>query len=226
MASHRTFWTELDANERATLLKFGHAGEYGSGDTLIQANSTEKNIVIILKGNVRVVADPGNGRAATLAIRGPGEVVGELAVLDGEPRYAAVKATGPVSGLKLRYSEISEAMMKHPRIQKLLTAVVTERLREADRRRVAIATLGVVPRTAAIIFEFANRETLADGGRPIGGRPIDLDIISQADLAGLVGTSRESLARALHVLRINGIIKTARGKITVLDIRRLSDMIA
>jgi CRP/FNR family cyclic AMP-dependent transcriptional regulator len=96
-----------------------------------------------------------------------------------------------------------------------MTAVVVGRLREADRRRAELSTAGVLARTAGVILDFAEESAGSEG------RPIRLDIISQVDLAGLVGTSRESVVRALAELREGGAVATARGSVTVLDLARL-----
>jgi CRP/FNR family transcriptional regulator, cyclic AMP receptor protein len=220
MAGSRAFWTLLDDHERTALEAVGHIRKYQSGETLIQAASTDRSLVVILDGSARVVADAGNGRVAVLAIRGRGEIVGELATLDGRPRYATVTAASPVRGLLLRHSAFSGVAKSHPRIMELLADVAIERLREADRRRVQYATTSVLSRTAAIIMEFAEKEP------GVAGDPIHLDIVSQADLAGLAATSRESITRALADLRGRGIISTTRGRITILDIGLLRGLAA
>lgn len=215
MIDSRAFWSLLDDKERSALQTAGRMRNYRPQEVLVQAVSLDKNIVIIMNGNARVVAGGDNGKVALLAIRGPGEIVGELVALDGRPRYATVQAAGQVSGLMLRLPEFSTAVKSHPRIMELVKAVALDRLREADRRRVEFATASVLSRTVAMLVEFAQREPGAGDG------PVPLEIISQADLAGLVAASREALTRALRGLRTDGIISTSRGRITILDVERL-----
>jgi CRP-like cAMP-binding protein len=125
-----------------------------------------------------------------------------------------VVAVGRVQGLVLSPGGLRSVLQHHPRIMTLMTALVAQRLREADRRRVELATAGVLSRTASVILEYAEART-------DDSPPVRLDIISQVDLAGLIGTSRESVGRALAGLRDRGAVTTARGAIIVLDLGRL-----
>jgi CRP/FNR family transcriptional regulator, cyclic AMP receptor protein len=218
MNDRRAFWMRLDDRERAALCAAGRIRNYRAGEAIIRAVDPDRSVFVILNGAARVVAGARNGRAAILAIRGPGEIVGELAALDDGPRSATVEAAGPVRGLALGPARFAAALREHPRIMGLIASVAMDRLREADRRRVEFSTASVLPRTAAVILEFAEKQG------PPAGCPLRLDIFSQADLAGLVATSRESIARALAALRTTGAITTARGSITILNMGRLRDV--
>jgi CRP-like cAMP-binding protein len=215
MLENRTFWVQLDKNEQAVLLDAGRIRRYAGGEVIIHVASPDNHAVVLLGGRARVIACAENGRGPILALRGPGEIVGELPSLDGGPRSAIVEAIGPVRGLVLSHDGLRAILNLHPRIMGLISAVVATRLREADRRRAEFSTVRVLSRTAAVILEFAEEMP------GIEGQPRRLDIVTQVDLAGLVGTSRESIARALAELRGHGAVSTARGSVTVLDMARL-----
>jgi CRP-like cAMP-binding protein len=209
------FWQQLDDQQRALLTDIGRIRDYRPHELIIQGLGDDKNAVVLLRGRVRVMAGTRHGKDAILALRGPGDIVGELPVLDGGPRSATVEAISDVRGLVLDFGAFRSILRLNPQIMSLISAVVAGRLREADRRRAELSTSGVLTRTGSVILDLAG-DTRCDNGAPI-----HLDIGSQVDLAGLVGTSRESIVRALADLRERGVIATARGSITVLDLDRL-----
>jgi CRP/FNR family cyclic AMP-dependent transcriptional regulator len=214
MCESGSFWTQLSPAERELLRSIGRVRDYLPGEAIIQEISEDRHAVILLAGRGRVATVTRNGKEAILALRGPGDIVGELPALDGGPRSATVVAVGRTRGLVLSPEGLRSVLQQHPRVMNLMTALVAQRLREADRRRVELSTAGVLSRTASVILEYA--EALTDGSPPVR-----LDIISQVDLAGLIGTSRESVGRALAGLRDRGVVTTARGAIIVLDLGRL-----
>lgn len=210
-----TFWQQLDSQQQALFRAIGRIRDFGPREVIIHAARQDSHAVVLLKGRARVIADTRSGRGAILALRGPGDIVGELPVLDGGPRSATVEAVDRVQGLVLDPVGLRSILQLYPKVMSIMTSVVAGRLREADRRRAELSTAGVLARTAAVILDFAEEFTWTEG------QPIHLDIISQVDLAGLVGTSRESVVRALADLRERGVLATARGSVTVLDLARL-----
>jgi CRP-like cAMP-binding protein len=210
-----TFWQQLDSQQRAVLRTAGRSRDYQAREVIIHAGSQDRHAVVLLKGRARVMADTRSGRGAILALRGPGDIVGELPVLDGGPRSATVEAIDQVRGLILEPAGFRTVLQLHPGILNLLTAVVAGRLREADRRRAELSTVGVLARTAAVLLDLAGECAVATG------QPVHVPIGSQADLAGLAGTSRESIVRALAGLRQRGAVRTGRGSVTILDIAQL-----
>jgi CRP-like cAMP-binding protein len=105
---------------------------------------------------------------------------------------------------------------RHPRVTEILLRSVISRLRLADRQRVDFASLDVTGRVARSLTELAD----AHGERVEGGVRITLPI-SQEELAGWTGASREAVAKSLHLLRELGWITTDRRSITLLDLGEL-----
>jgi CRP/FNR family cyclic AMP-dependent transcriptional regulator len=223
MARRPAFWDRLSTEQRKELRDAGSTWSYRTGEIIIQADN-QRNLVIIMKGMARVVASATNGGTYIFAIRRQHDVLGELTVLGNSERYARVEAMGPVEGLKLAARQVTGLLRQDPEIREILNAVARERLHEADEHRIMFATARVRPRTAWMLVKLAEQDTPAGCDVP---ERIDI-MISQNDLAGLVGTDRVSVARALDELRKAQIVEkpTTRKKITVVDIGRLRDVAA
>jgi CRP-like cAMP-binding protein len=156
------------------------------------------------------------GKEVVLAIRGPGDLLGELAAIDGEPRSATATALEPVEALSLSAGDFRSFLEAHPRVALALLAVLTRRLRDADRKRVEFAAEDTMTRVAARIVELSERF----GDKVARGLEIDLPI-SQEELAGWTGCSRDSVVNALQAMRGLGWIETQRRQILVRDIDAL-----
>jgi len=157
-----------------------------------------------------------DGKEVVLAIRGPGDLVGELSAIDGEPRSATATALEPVDVLVLAAGDFRAFLERNPRVALLLVAMLARRLRDADRKRVEFTAQDSTGRVAARVVELSERF----GDEVEQGLRIDLPI-SQEELAGWTGCSRDSVVKALHAMRELGWIETERRRITVLDVEAL-----
>lgn len=171
---------------------------------------------IIRAGEVRVTREHSDGRAITLATLGPGEIVGELAMLDGEVRSASVEALEEVELLAIAAKDMRGLLERNPSITAKLVVALTRRVR-ATNERVARQSFQTVPsRVAGVISQIVDEEGPGSSGRE--GMTIRMN---QSDLAQLAGTSRESVSRFLAVLERAGVVRVGRGRVTVLEAARL-----
>ena len=148
-----------------------------------------------------------------LAVRGPGALLGELSAIDGLPRSASVAALEPVVAHVMHVEAFRDFLDSHAHVAVALLHLVVERLRDADRKRAEFAAYDTSARVAQRIVELAERfgEPDAQGTRITVA-------LSQDELAGWVGASREAVAKALRALRDNGQLATGRRTMTVLDL--------
>lgn len=185
---------------------------YRRGDTLFHAGDASDHVLLLLAGRVKLSYFTADGGEVVLAIRAPGDLLGEFSALDGEPRSATATAIDPVESISLSAAEFGAFLEEHPRVSLLLLRGVIGRLRDADRKRVEFGAYDTVGRVARRLVEMAERF-----GKPAdGGVRIDLPL-SQEELAGWTGSSREAVSKALRVLRARGWIETHRKGITVRD---------
>jgi CRP-like cAMP-binding protein len=168
--------------------------------------------LVLLSGRVKVGITTAEGREIVLGFCGPGELIGELAVIDHEARSGTTQALEPVEALAIAAADFRAMIETRPGFAGALLRNLVRRFRNADQQRVEFAAARTLGRVASRLVELADRY-----GEPSrDGTAITLPI-SQEELAGWTGASREAVAKALHTLRALGAIRTERRRITVLD---------
>jgi CRP/FNR family cyclic AMP-dependent transcriptional regulator len=176
---------------------------------------------IVRSGSFRVTREHSDGRAITLATLGPGDIFGELAMLDGEVRSASVEALADGELLALPAGEVRSLLARHPQIAEKLIAALVRRLRAANERLSRQSFQTVPSRVAGVLLQLAEEESprAADEEGEVTIR------MNQADLAQLAGTSRESVSRFLSDLERVGVVRPGRGRVTILAPGKLRNYI-
>jgi CRP/FNR family cyclic AMP-dependent transcriptional regulator len=169
---------------------------------------------IVRKGDLRVTREHSDGRAIALATLGPGDIFGELAMLDGGTRSASVETLSDSELLGLPATDVRRVIADHGDIAAKLIVAITRRLRETNER-VARQSFQTVPsRVAGVLAQLIAEEASEE-------RPGITVRMTQSDLAQLAGTSRESVSRFLATLERAGVVAVGRGRVTILEPRRL-----
>ncbi|MEY9847772.1 Crp/Fnr family transcriptional regulator [Streptacidiphilus sp. MAP5-3] len=220
-----TYWPpagllgRVDERDRAILLGLGHGVVYPAGQITIRENDTSDYALLLVGGTVKVTAHAHDGREALLAVRMAGDLVGELAGIDGQPRVGTVTACGKVLARYILRSELAECTKQHPAIALALNASVVAKLRTATGRIVDFTGCDVLGRLARILHHLA-----VIYGRP--GRTQAHLPLSQPEMATLVGAAESSVHKALRALRESGAVETGYRRITILDLDLLSRIAA
>jgi CRP/FNR family transcriptional regulator, cyclic AMP receptor protein len=210
------FLAALSPEEKAALRAPAMVRSYTRGTALFHERQAVDRVLVLLQGCVKLSCLSDGGKEVVLAIRGPGDLLGELAAIDGEPRSATATALEPVEALSLSARDFKSFLETHPRVALALLAVLSKRLRDADRKRVEFAAEDTMTRVAARIVELSERF----GDKVARGLEIELPL-SQEELAGWTGCSRDSVVNALQAMRGLGWIETQRRRILVRDIDAL-----
>ncbi len=211
-----SFWARLSPAERVSVRGAGVRTAHGAGTVLCHQGDDEHHVLILLSGYVRVTKSATDGREVVAGVRGPGDVLGELAALDARPRSATVSALVDVETLNVPGSRFATLCRTNPGIAWVLLCVMMDRLRESGRLWAEYGGGHSGQRIAALLLELAVRQGKA------GDDGVDIPLWSgQQELAAAAGMSRESVARALRTLREQGLISTRRGHITVHDMAEL-----
>lgn len=205
-----TFWSMLDGEQRNTIRALARVQEWSAGEVIFREGDRSRSVLVLTSGRVKIVAAATGGHDAVLNICGPGDIIGEIAAVDGSPRSAAVLAVEAVTALLLSPDLFTRIIEQYPDVSTALMKVITARLRRADIRRVEFGDRTTSARVAGLLVEFAERYGIAHAD----GIRIALRI-NQQDIAGLVSASRESAARTLRFLREEGIISTGRQWVVV-----------
>jgi CRP-like cAMP-binding protein len=199
------FWGELTAQERGALLAAGSWVAFQAGTPLFLQGDAAEHLIVIWAGYAKVLSRNGAGHQVLLAFRGPGDLVGEIAGVDGGQRSASVEAIQPVRALLLEAGAFRVFLDRSSHASSVLRRVLGERLREADRKRLASASMAVGQRLAGLLLELADRFGTVERA----GTRISL-ALSQEDLAACVGASRRAVAREIEGWRDRGIVLTGR----------------
>jgi CRP-like cAMP-binding protein len=206
----------LEPDQGAALRRLATPRRFRRGHALFHQGGASDRVVVLLSGRVKVSTVTQEGKEIVLAFRGPGDLLGELSAIDGEPRSATVEAVEAVEALAISASDFRSFLIAHPEVALLLLQMLSRRLRDADRKRVEYGAHDTVGRVAARLVELVERY-----GEPAGaGLRIGLPL-SQEELAGWTGASREAVSKALQTLRKVGWVLTERRRITVLDLEAL-----
>ena len=185
------------------------------GATLFAENDAADALYIVERGLVRVWTCEADGEELTLALIEPGEALGEMAVLDGKPRCAHATAVTAVDLLRLGRGELLALMAGDTAVALRLFELLSERLRRANQERRAAAFRHLGCRLAAKLVELviAVGELEGDRARIVG--------VSQADLAQMLGVTREAVNKQLRRLAAAGLCRQERGAIAVLSLSGL-----
>jgi CRP-like cAMP-binding protein len=206
------FLGALTTQERSALLRRGRRRHYRSGAALFREAERSENVWVVIGGRVKISSFADDGEEILITLRGSGELLGEDSFIDGEPHMATATALGPVEALVVSTASFAEFLEESPHAGRVLLRTGYTRLREATRWKIALGPLDTTGRVALRLVALADQYGEASGGRV----RIQLSL-SQEDLAGWVGASREAVSKALRAFRERGWIETHRRGITILD---------
>jgi len=212
------FLRQLVQEDADALVALLRRRKVARSEVILHAGAAGDDVVLVLSGRVRLVAYGAEEREVMLAIRGPGELIGEMAALGGQRRTASAIALDDVDAGLLTADEFRAFLGGHPDAALVLLRMLVRRLAEADRDRVALATQDSVGRVAKRLLELSSEH----GTPSAGGTRIELSI-TQDELARWTGATRETVSRALRLMRRLGWVSTDHRAITVLDAEALRD---
>lgn len=203
--------------ERSLIRSVGRPRSWRGGVMLFLEGGAPDSVILIEDGLVKVTSDAQNGYTSLLAVRGPGELVGELACLDGRARSGTVTAMRVVRGTVVAADRFLSLLEQNGPLALTVARSITARLRQANRLRANQGALPAGTRVALVLLDLALRHGTEDRRLP-EARAV---LVSQVELAGAAGTSRESVVRTLRLLQESQVVTTARGRILVHDLEAL-----
>jgi CRP/FNR family transcriptional regulator len=209
--------------EEGELERFSHVAvprSFPAGTRVFHEGDSSDACYIVSAGSFRVTREHSDGRAITLATLGPGEIFGELAMLDGDRRSASAESITDGTLLALPANDVRSLLARNPEIALKLVAGLVRRLRAANARLSRQSFQTVPSRVAGILLQLSRDAQGEDG------EEVEVTIrMNQTDLAQLAGTSRESVSRFLAELERAGVVRSGRGRVTVLEPHKLRNYI-
>jgi CRP/FNR family transcriptional regulator, cyclic AMP receptor protein len=180
---------------------------------LLRQGGPATHVLPLVAGHVRVTLTSPDGSVIVLGVRGPGEILGDIAVLGGDERSATVTAMDRCE-TRIIPADRFLLLVRSLGLERQLFRHVTARIRESEACRADLAVLPAGPRLAWTLIRLAVP-------RPDGSADVDLD---QADLGQAAGLSRSTVAAELARLREQGLVTTARRRIVITDLLRLQTL--
>jgi CRP/FNR family transcriptional regulator, cyclic AMP receptor protein len=205
-------FSALGDEELAHVAEVAVPRRFDAGEVVFREGDESNTCYIVRSGQARAIREHSDGRSITLAHFGPGDIFGELAMFDNERRSATVEAFETTEAIAILGGDMRRLLRQHPEIAVKLLTALGRRLRETNERLARQSFQTVQSRVASVLLQF-----VADAQAQGGGDGDLLITSTQADLAQLAGSSRESASRFLAVLERAGVITQGRGKLTVHD---------
>lgn len=194
----------------------GTRRSYRAGQTLFREGDPPGPVFVVADGCVDVEVLTPSGRPVLLAVKGPGDLVGELAAILGTNRSATATAREPVTVDVVAPDSFREAMASRPDLMASVLAQLAHDVRAVGAEQVRRSDGNVTQRVAAGLLSLAARSVEHDGPGAVTSIRIGHD-----DLAAWVGASREAVTRSLGELRRDGVVATGRCRITIPDLTAL-----
>jgi CRP/FNR family cyclic AMP-dependent transcriptional regulator len=207
-----SFLAALNPATAATLTGYGRRRTYPAGATLLHHGEPAGHVLVLHAGWVKATSISRGGVEALLALRGPGDILGEVAAIDGRARSATVTALTTVTAHTIDRQRFLRAVEELPGLAIALLQHLSRSLRESDGKRLEYASAASSGRVVALLLELSDQYGRSEGET----RVIDLPL-AQKDLAAATGTSREAVARLLHTLRERGVVRTGRRRVEILQ---------
>lgn len=206
------FWWLLTASEQGDLTAAGWTRVYQPRSILCNEGDLATQLFVLVTGSVKIISVTAEGDRRVVALRGRGDVVGEISGETTGQRTATVQAIDRVRALIVGYERFGRFLESHPRAARAYVHVMIQRWGEAAAMLSALSVTTGRQRLAALLLQLAGR----DGDGTNGEIQIAIPL-SQEELAGLASTSRTTVTRAFRNWRRRGFIRTGQRRTTILD---------
>lgn len=216
-----SLFSSLEDKELDLLLSATTTKRLKPREVLCRKGDPGNQLYGILSGSLKVTTTGTDGKDVMFGLMGPGEVIGEIALFDGEVRSATVTAVEATELLTLHRRELIPFLEKNPKAAIGLASVLAARVRQLSDRAEDRQTMPLPGRIAKRLLMLSKQY----GKRPIVGGPVEVRM-PQQDLADLVGTTRESVNKQLRAWEEEGIAQLGRGRVVLKKAKSLEDVTA
>ena len=203
------FWALLSDDERTALSGLGRTAVYSPGAVMCVEGDPATHVFVLVDGWVKIVGVTSDGHELTLALRGRGDTVGEVAGETTGYRTATVQAVGTVRALIVAYEKFRSFLDANDGADRAYRRMVTRRWNDAESMLRARSVTSGAQRLAGLLLELADwRDSEVRAAMTL----------TQEELASLTGASRATVTRALSNWRRRGIIRTSQRDITITNL--------
>jgi CRP/FNR family cyclic AMP-dependent transcriptional regulator len=178
------------------------------GAMLMAEGDQTDSLYMIISGRLKVMMGDSEGKEVILAMLGPGEIVGEMGLIDDNPRSATVISVEPCELLTIGKREFRKCLAENFDMTMGVMRGLVRRLREADRKIGSLALLDVYGRVARLLIDMAEN---------VNGQKVVTKRLPKQDIAKMIGASREMVSRVMKDLQLVGYIETHGSTIVLRD---------
>lgn len=210
----------LDSDDLDALLSHARIEQHPAGRLIFAKGTPGRSMMAVLRGSVRIAATAANGREVVLAILDAGEIFGEMALLDGGERTADAIAMSDCDLLVIDQRDFIPFLKRRSELCIELLKVLSTRLRRTDEL-VETALFGRLDsRLARVLVRLATQSAASDGATP----PLRLHV-SQQELGGLIGASRENINKQLRAWQRTGLLDLGKRLVVIHDLDALEELV-
>jgi CRP/FNR family transcriptional regulator, cyclic AMP receptor protein len=212
----QAFWALLTDDERGVLSGLGRVTSFAPGTLMCVEGEPVTHVFILVDGWVKIQSVTSEGRELVLALRGQGDVIGELAGETTGHRTASVQAIGTVRALIVGFEKFSSFLDSHLGAGHAYRRVFAQRWNDSESLLRSRSVTNGAQRLAGLLLDLAARH-----GTPAGHAVHVAMPLTQVELASMIGVSRATVTRALSNWRDRGIIRTGQRDLTIADLGTL-----
>lgn len=203
-------FSELTNTEFDLILASAREQRYPRGSIVFYEGDPGDFLMVVLTGKVKVVLLGKEGQEIILALLGPRDFFGEMAILESAPRSATVMTTEASEFLCLGQQNFTTLLQNHPPIGMKILKHLSERLRQANEQIRSLAMFDIYGRIAQCLLRLGQTQ-----GQRLDGKLVITDRPSFQELSHMIGCSRETVSRAMKVLQEDGYLIVTRKDITI-----------
>lgn len=211
-------FSPLDDQQVALMAPMAQERTYGRGEAILfEDDDSNQGFFLLVEGEVKVVLTALDGKETILASLKEGDFFGEMALLDGEPRSATVKAVGPSRLLAIRRDDFLKFLKRYPDVTLVLLAEMSRRLRKSNRQVSSLAMMGVHGRVADALLKLMEERGIRQ--RTLEGKAIVVirDRPTQQFIAAMSGAARETVSRVLKHFEQKGWIASDGRDLVIIE---------
>jgi CRP/FNR family transcriptional regulator, cyclic AMP receptor protein len=214
---HGTFLAMLAETSRRNLVNLGIIRTFPANHVLVRQGDPGGSVWLLLDALVKVTARVENGSLTLLAVRVSGDLVGEMAVMDGSVRSATVTTCGRAVVCQVKGTQFVDYLRRDTEASMALSQQAIQRLRWSNQRRLDFAGYETSVCLARLLLALAARH----GRRGADGVEIGAPL-TQAELGSLVGAKEGTVQKALRELAARGLVRPGHRRVTIIDEARLT----
>ena len=203
------YFCDLDPEAFDQLCRYAKHVTLKRGTTIVSKGDPGNSLIAVISGTVKISVSSPDGRSAILNLIGPGEIFGEVALLDGLARTADATANTNCEIFVIDRREFLPFVRSQPALAMKFIELLCMRLRWTSEQVEQVILQNLPARLASALIRLTEKHKLAPGGRTIA--------ITQQEISEMVGMTRESINKQLRVWAARNWVRLEHGAIVVLD---------